>query len=237
MYFCANRKTYGEIGGGKRGTLTKGDFGVYRSFDAGYTWTLSNQGLPNNNKMSVRRLAMHPDNPKVLYAALNEKGGLYKSTDQGTQWKKVQIPSPIQSVNHVFIDRNTKDILISTGRPRGSAKEGGVWRSKDNGKSWQNIFKAPYVWQAEVSPVNTDLILVNVPAHKIDPENNFKNPGIYLSLNNGKSWTKINHGLGQPDKMVEIKPDPYNENVLWSSGWGSGWFIAYLNGETSWLKQ
>ena len=34
--------------------------------------------------------------------------------------------------------------------------------------------------------------------------------------------TKINKGLGNHDKIVDVKPDPYNENVLWCAAWGSG---------------
>lgn len=60
--------------------------------------------------------------------------------------------------------------------------------------------------------------------------------GIFKSIDIGESWTKINKGLGNHDKIVDIKPDPYNENVLWCAAWGSGWFVAYLNGETEgWL--
>ena len=79
--------------------------------------------------------------------------------------------------------------------------------------------------------------MVNVPAQVSTMFDQFKNPGIYLTKDGGKSWAKINKGIGQPDKMVDVKPDPYNENVLWAAGWGSGWFVAYLNGEKSWLKK
>ncbi len=38
--------------------------------------------------------------------------------------------------------------------------------------------------------------------------------------------------------MVDVKPDSYNENVLWAAGWGSGWFITYLNGtKEPWLNK
>jgi hypothetical protein len=34
----------------------------------------------------------------------------------------------------------------------------------------------------------------------------------------------VNKNLGQPDKIVDIKPDIKDENVFWCAGWGSGWF-------------
>lgn len=233
MYFCTISKPISEVGLDAP-SLIQGGYGFYRSFDGGYTWKLSNKGF--HTGFSVRRLILDPDNSTTLYAALNDNnGGLYKSTNKGGSWKKIKTPSVIKAVNNVFIDRNNKDMYIATGRRSGTYKEGGVWRSKNKGKSWEQIFKAPYVWQVETSPVDSKIIVISVAGHN---KTEFKNPGIYLSQDGAKSWKKINKGLGQPNKMVDVKPDPYNKNVLWSSGWGSGWFITYLN-ETKkgWLKE
>ncbi|MCL7764004.1 hypothetical protein MPF19_11295 [Polaribacter sp. Z014] len=237
MYFCSTTVKIAEISGSPAEKLTKGGYGFYRSSDGGYTWELSNNGF--HKDASVRRIVMDLDNPETLYAALNDdNGGLYKSTNKGSDWERVTIPSVIKSVNSVFIDRNTKDILISTGRRTGTYEEGGVWRSKNEGKSWKRIFKAPYVWQAETSPVNSKLIVISVPGQIVSKAHEFMNPGIYLSKDDGENWTKINKGLGNQDKMTDIKPDPYNENVIWSAAWGSGWYVAYLNGSTDgWLKE
>ena len=232
MYFCTVRKPISEVGDGSA-KLTKGGFGFYRSLDGGYTWELSNKGI--HKEASVRRIKLDPKNSSVIYAALNDhKGGLYKSINKGTSWNKVKIPSVIKAVNNVFIDRNNNNLYIATGRKNGTYEEGGVWRSKNNGKSWEQIFKAPFVWQVETSPLDENLIVVSAAGHY---PTKFKNPGIYLSQDGAKSWKKINKGLGQPNKMVDVKPDPYNKNVLWSAAWGSGWFITYLNGSTDgWLK-
>ena len=227
MYFCSTWLKVSEIGTGFGGKLTKGDYGFYRSFDGGSTWELSNKGL--HQGASIRRIKLHPDDPETIYAALNDdKGGLFKSTDKGSQWERVQIPSVVKAVNNVFIDRNTKHIFISTGRRYGSYEEGGVWRSKDKGESWEQIFKAPFVWQTETSPVNPDLIVISAAGQGMLKYNEFMNPGVYLSTDAGESWKKINKGLGQPDKIVDVKPDPYEENVLWCASWGCGWFKAVL---------
>ncbi|WP_243739412.1 WD40/YVTN/BNR-like repeat-containing protein [Flavicella sediminum] len=235
MYFCSTSLKISEISGSKAEPLTKGGYGFYRSNDGGYTWELSNHGLPKS--ASVRRIILDPENSNTLYAALNnDDGGLYKTTDKGSNWKKTAIPSEIKAVNNVFIDRNTKAIFMATGRRNGGYKEGGVYRSNDSGKNWEKIFNAPYVWQVETSPINPDLIVISVPSQIMSRASEFMNPGIYISKNNGDDWTKINKGLGQHDKIVDVKPDPYNENVLWCAAWGSGWNIAYLNNsKEAWL--
>ncbi|WP_010134945.1 WD40/YVTN/BNR-like repeat-containing protein [Ochrovirga pacifica] len=228
MYFCTIRKPIAEVGNGIA-KLTKGGLGFYRSFDGGYTWELSNHGF--HKGASVRRLEMDPKNPNIIYAALNDNnGGLYKTTNKGTFWEKMKIPSEIKSVNNVFVDRNNEYMYIATGRRTGAYDEGGVWRSKNNGESWEQIFKAPFVWQVESSPVDENIIVISVAGQAGSVKGQFKNPGIYLSQDGAKSWKKINKGLGQPNKMVDVKPDPYNKNVLWSAAWGSGWYVTYLNG-------
>ncbi len=232
MYFCAVRKEISEIGGFiKEGVLTKGGHGFYKSTDGGFSWKLFNTGLPKN--ASVRRFTLHPENPKIIYAALNQwskkhKGGLYVSVNGGLSWESVKIPSIINSVNNVFIDRNTKDIFIATGSRKGDFDAGGVWRSKNGGKKWKQIFEAPYVWQVETSPVDSDIILISVASQIITISNTFKNPGVYLSKDNGETWSKINKGLAHPGRVVDLKPDPEDKNTIWAAGWGSGWYKASL---------
>lgn len=236
MYFCTVKKPISEVGS-KAPKLTKGGYGFYRSFNGGYTWEISNNGFHKN--ASVRRIIMDPKNSNVLYAAVNDNNGaLYKSINKGDDWQKMKIPTEIKAVNNVFIDRNSHNIYIATGRSTGSYEEGGVWKSTNNGKNWKKIFKAPYVWQVETSPLDEKIIVISVPGQWISVAKQFKNPGIYVSQDGALSWKKINKGLGQPNKMVDVKPDPYNKNVLWSAGWGSGWFITYLNNSKEpWLKK
>ena len=238
MYFCATRKPISQVTGPYAKELTKGDYGFYRSFDGGYTWELSMSGLYEN--ASVRRLVLDPKNSETLFIAVNdENGGLFKSTNKGGDWKKVNIPADIQFVNNVFIDRNTKDIFISCGNEQATDKGSGVWRSKNNGKKWEKIFDMPYVWQCETSPVNSDIITVSVPLPpRTKNKNSMLNPGLYVSFDAGKTWNKINRGLGQQDRVVDFKPDPYRADVFWCSQKGSGWAIGYLKGtENGWSEK
>ncbi len=69
--------------------------GVYKSTDAGKTWT--NVGLPESHH--IGRVVVHPTNPDVVFVAAlghlyseNEERGLYKTTDGGRTWRKVLAP-------------------------------------------------------------------------------------------------------------------------------------------------
>ncbi|WNJ19064.1 VPS10 domain-containing protein [Pontibacter sp. G13] len=233
MYFCSIRKPVQEVGGGTRpNEIEQGDYGVYRSTDGGYNWALSNAGLPKH--ASVRRMVMDPKDPTTIYACINKRGdkdpsGLYVSHDRAQTWEEVPIPANIQGVNNLFIHPESGDMYLSCGYRDGAYSGGGVWKSSNQGKKWKRFFEAPYVWQTEVSTVDPNLMLVNVPLHRKGRGDSFKNPGIYLTRDGGKSWAKINRGLGQPDKMTDIKLDPKDPAIIWCAAWGSGWFKARID--------
>ncbi|MGY6647484.1 VPS10 domain-containing protein [Wenyingzhuangia sp. IMCC45574] len=232
MYFCATRKPITQVAGPYAKELTKGDYGFYRSLDGGYTWELSNHGFPEGS--SVRRIVMDTQKTSTLYTALNGVGGgLYKSTNKGSSWVKIAVPKEIESVNNIFRDRNTGDLFISCGNATATDKGSGVWKSTDKGESWERIFNLPYVWQCEVSPVDSNIITV-VAALPPKTKNAKKmlNPGAYISFDGGKTWDKVNKGLGQHDRIVDLKPDPYRTDVFWASQKGSGWAIGYKKGTT-----
>ncbi len=63
---------------------------LYRSNDGGDTWEKLSSGLPKSN-MGKIGLAISPQQPDVLYAAIEldrRTGGIYKSTDRGSSWRK-----------------------------------------------------------------------------------------------------------------------------------------------------
>lgn len=231
IYFCVIRNPISEVGGSAKLPASFHDYGIKQSRDGGKTWSTANQGLPAD--ASVNRLAMDPADPSVLYAALNEsrggqRGGLFKSLDQAGHWSRVDVPAEITAVNHVFVDRHTGHIFISCGTRNGPGEAGGVWRSPDHGVSWEKIFDLPYIWQTETSPLNPKLITVVAAAQDGRDVRPALNCGAYLSRDGGNTWEKINRNLGQPDRITDLKPDPYRADVLWCALWGSGWTVGYM---------
>lgn len=78
-----HRNIAAYLGGGPNTAL-------YRSEDGGETWTKLEKGLPTSN-MGKIGLAISPQNPDVLYAAIEldqREGGIYKSVNRGLSWEK-----------------------------------------------------------------------------------------------------------------------------------------------------
>lgn len=78
-----HRTVAAYLGGGPKS-------GIHKSTDGGKTWEQLKTGLPNE-KLGKIGLALSPQNPDVVYAAIElemKKGGFYRSSDRGMSWKK-----------------------------------------------------------------------------------------------------------------------------------------------------
>ncbi len=98
--------------------------GVYRSTDAGATWTPAGQGLPPAAVLSV---AAAPSRPEVLYAGTDGRG-LYRSDDAGRTWARTGLDVP--TVPGILIHPADPDRLwIRAAFQR-------VYESRDGGRTW-----------------------------------------------------------------------------------------------------
>ena len=65
--------------------------GLHKSRDGGQTWVELTNGVPKGNKGKIG-LAISPQNPDVLYAAIEldrKKGGVFRSANRGASWQKM----------------------------------------------------------------------------------------------------------------------------------------------------
>ncbi len=131
------------------------------------------------------------------------------------------------SVNQVVVNKANGRIFIACGSHAQDGSTGGAWVSRDRGKTWQLIFDMPHVRGVAPSPVSDNVIAVNVgSALSIGS----LNPGAYVTVDGGATWHKINHDLGQPDRINELAADPYDANILWCALYGTGFGRADLSG-------
>jgi photosystem II stability/assembly factor-like uncharacterized protein len=136
-----------------RNDVSHGD-GVYRSADAGKTWT--NVGLRDSRH--IGRIVVHPRDANLVYVAAfghawgpNEQRGIFRSKDGGRNWEHVLFKSERAGSHDIAIDPSNPralyapiwqaqrypHALISGG------EECGLWRSLDGGDTWADISRSP----------------------------------------------------------------------------------------------
>ena len=162
--------------------------GLYRSTDAGATWSRVGNGLPTGSSVGRITVAVAPSQTSRLYVLLtspsNATGGGaftlggYRSDDAGANWTNVT-PGSIQSsfgwyVSVVSVDPSDPDTVFMGGVT--------LHRSVNAGASWSNV-TPPHVdmhavaWSGGQPVAGTD-------------------GGVYGSSNGGSSWFARNSGLG-----------------------------------------
>jgi photosystem II stability/assembly factor-like uncharacterized protein len=125
-------------------------FGVWKSVDAGKTWT--HMGLTETRH--IGQIAIDPKDPNIVYVAAvgyhftsNPERGLYKTIDGGKTWNRVLYLSDKVGVVSVVVDpKNPANVFAATydkQRVPWNFDEGGpetgIHRSKDAGKTWARL--------------------------------------------------------------------------------------------------
>ena len=161
------RRTFGFVAGGPGS-------GVYRSTDAGKTWTKSQSGFPSEDLGRIG-LSMSPANPSVVYAmaeAANGKGGFFRSRDGGASWERMgDTQMGGNYYNRIFADPKTVDRVY--------AVDVNLQVSDDGGKSFHRVGeKNKHVDNhvVVVDPDNTDHLIVGCDG------------GVYETFDRGGSW-------------------------------------------------
>lgn len=175
--------------------------GIYKSIDGGKTWK---HVLFVNELTGASDLSIDIHNPQVLYTALWEHqrlpwkvvsggrgSGLYKSTDGGESWFKINQGLPKEKGKMaVAVSRANPKIVYALVESDSKKEKGGLFHSKDQGKSWTKVSGDHRLLQRawyyiEVFPDPNDENTVYVLS-----------ASTYRSIDRGKTWERIrtHHG-------------------------------------------
>jgi photosystem II stability/assembly factor-like uncharacterized protein len=210
-----------------RGNIMSGD-GVYKSIDAGKTWT--NIGFASSENIS--KIRIHPTNSDIVYVAAfgkhsvpNADRGVYKSTDGGKTWKKVLYRDDKTGAIDISIDRNNPNVIyaamweafrkeytMSSGGP-GS----GLFKSTDGGETWTEITRANGLPKAGVVG-RIGVAVSGANSNRVYALVEHDSGGLFQSNDAGATWSLVNAGRAMRQRAfyyTHVFADAKDQDVVY----------------------
>ncbi|ASV29854.1 WD40/YVTN/BNR-like repeat-containing protein [Maribacter cobaltidurans] len=209
-----------------RGVMTSMGDGVYKSTDAGKTW--SHIGLDETRHISD--VIIDPTNPDIVFVAAqgaqygpSAQRGIYKSMDGGATWENVLFVDNNTGASSLSMDMNNPLILYAamwqhrrySWVMESGGKGSGIYKSTDGGATWEQLKEG----------LPDEMGKIGISVSRANPEKVFavieaegEKGGVYRSDDAGKKWTQVNKdriNIARAWYYIEIFADPQNENVVY----------------------
>ena len=211
--------------------------GIYKSIDGGKTWK---NVLYVDENSGCSDLNMDPNNPRILYAAMwdhrrlpwavqsgGKGSGLYKSTDGGETWFKIQngLPNELGKMG-ISVSKANSEKVYALVESDTEKEQGGLFVSNDGGDNWNRVSKdhrlisrAWYYIEVFADPVDENTVYVMGAA------------GL-KSADGGKTWSNISGTHGDYHQLWINKAD--NQNMVIANDGGAA---VTFNGGKVWSTQ
>lgn len=207
-----------------RGVMTSHGDGVYRSDDAGKTWTFIGLQLARH----IAEIQVHPRDPDHLYVAVqgalygpSETRGVYRSLDGGKNWQQILYIDEQTGASDLSMDIHNPRILYAgmwdhQRKPwevRSGGPGSGIYKSTDGGENWTLLNNGLPEEMGKVgvavSQANPDRVFAIVEA---------ENGGVFRSDDGGESWRQTTGDrltIARAWYYIEIFPDPQDEETVY----------------------
>jgi len=233
--------------------------GVFKSSDGGTTWDPVFDDQP---ALSIGALAVAWSDPNVVWAGTGEAfvrsnisigNGVYKSTDAGRSWTHMGLDKSGR-IGRVAIDpRDPEKVFVAAmGHCYGPQKERGVFRTKDGGKTWEQVLfvdENTGCFEIAMDMKNPRILFAGmwpIEIHTWGRTSGGPNGGIWKSTDGGDTWKRLaGHGLPEPPigkvglaisysnpsvVYALMETGSPNRGVLWrSDDGGETWILASNN--------
>ncbi len=146
----------------------------------------------------VSSFAFHPIDPNVVYAGMDDSGGLYVSRDRGATWKMVSLGRQNWSTWEVVINPDDPNVItVSDGYGHGilrSEDGGATWAERNNGLPNQDLHRL--IKAMALDPQNSSVLYIGTA------------DGVYKSTDGAQSWQRKSQGLPAGKQVFRLAIDP-----------------------------
>jgi photosystem II stability/assembly factor-like uncharacterized protein len=209
-----------------RGNIQPGD-GVYKSIDAGKTWT----HIGFAASQAISKIRIHPTNPQIVYVASfgrfgvpSDERGIFKSSDGGATWRRTLFRDAKTGGVDIAIDPHNPSVIfaalweayrveyqMSSGGP-GS----GLFKSTDGGEHWTEITRNPGLPRGVVGKIG--VAISGADANRIYTIVENDNGGLFSSDDGGGTWKLVNDGRNLRQRAfyyTHVTADPKDKDTVY----------------------
>lgn len=215
------------------------EIGITRSIDGGKTWALFNTGLPSGNKI-IPQIEIDPRNGNA-YALLTgdaptfsnaAKTGVYFLAAGSNTWTllrgTVNLPAgsfgttawfyPTSFAINFSTTNSANTIYLTDYENHGNWLMTGVWKTTNNGQTWDRMKQMTHATQVAIDPNNLNKVYAS-GYYQLDGQ--WGSGGQLHSKDGGVTWFKNNAPALQRNARG-VTPDPMDSTKIFYSYFGGG---------------
>ena len=174
---------------------------------------------PSIQSCRVVDVDVDPKDPTHFYVAY-ASAGLWETKNNGQSFASLFDNQAVMTIGDIAVNWDKNIIWIGTGEnnsSRSSYSGVGMYKSADNGKTWQyaGLGESHHIGRVVLHPTNPDVAWVAVLGHLYSPN---RERGVYKTIDGGKTWSQtlfVNENSGAIDLVL----DAQNADNLYVATW------------------
>ena len=164
-------------------------------------------------------IEVNPQDPTEFYVAY-ASGGLWHTKNNGQSFAPIFDSVDVLTIGDIAVNWQNRHIWVGTGEVNSSRSTYaglGVYRSANNGKSWDylGLPESHHIGKIQLSSKDPNTAWVAVLGHLYSES---KERGIYKTTDAGKTWNQT-LAIDANTGAIDVDIDPSNEQNLYAAMW------------------
>lgn len=174
--------------------------GIYKTENAGESWTLNNEGLPSRFQLSYLALVPVPEQPPKLYAtnSFGTEVSLFVSSDAGESWTPSNVGLPNNGAKYLVHDSLNDVLFVITPDGPYASSDGANWIPAGTGHP-----KDPNQGSLTIDPTDPSVMYSTNAS------------GMFRTLDSASGWSQHNNGI-RAFAVTEIEFDPGTPGAMYA---------------------